>query len=135
MALILDTGPLLAALDRSDRNHEACAHLLQTTNEQLAIPAPILTEWTATAARAVELDPRDVYAYDMLGYSHFMRALRRRALVYCHGDDLVQQAPAARRARRRWFDAADRIVAIHSVLTPEKLRLLNLSPVPSRQDP
>ncbi|EPX55259.1 hypothetical protein D187_009466 [Cystobacter fuscus DSM 2262] len=39
-------------------------------------PAPILTEWTATAARAVELDPRDVYAYDMLGYSHFMRALR-----------------------------------------------------------
>ena len=44
MALILDTGPLLAALDRSDRNHEACAHLLQTTTEQLAIPAPILSE-------------------------------------------------------------------------------------------
>ncbi|MFY0564387.1 protein kinase domain-containing protein [Archangium lansingense] len=39
-------------------------------------PEPILTEWTATAARAVKLDPRDVYAYDMLGYSHFMRALR-----------------------------------------------------------
>jgi serine/threonine-protein kinase len=39
-------------------------------------PAPILTDWTATAARAVKLDPRDVYAYDMLGYSHFMRALR-----------------------------------------------------------
>jgi predicted nucleic acid-binding protein len=44
VALILDTGPLLAALDRSDRNHEACAHLLQTTTEQLAIPAPILSE-------------------------------------------------------------------------------------------
>jgi serine/threonine-protein kinase len=39
-------------------------------------PKPILEEWTTTAARAVKLDPRDVFAYDMLGYSHFMRALR-----------------------------------------------------------
>lgn len=37
--------------------------------------------------------------------------LRRRALVYCHGDDLVQPDPAARAARRRWFDAADRVIA------------------------
>ena len=44
MALILDTGPLLAAVDRSDRNHEACAGLLESTTEQLAIPAPILPE-------------------------------------------------------------------------------------------
>ncbi len=39
------------------------------------------------------------------------RMLRRRALVYCHGDDLVQQDPAAIAARRRWFDAADMVVA------------------------
>ena len=38
-------------------------------------------------------------------------ALRRRALIYCHGDDLVQEDPAPRAARRRWFDAADMIVA------------------------
>jgi uncharacterized protein len=44
VALILDTGPLLAAVDRSDRNHEACAGLLASTSEQLAIPAPILPE-------------------------------------------------------------------------------------------
>jgi predicted nucleic acid-binding protein len=44
VALILDTGPLLAAVDRSDRNHEACAGLLESTSEQLAIPAPILPE-------------------------------------------------------------------------------------------
>lgn len=37
--------------------------------------------------------------------------LRRRALVYCHGDDLVEQDAAARHARRRWFAAADRVVA------------------------
>jgi phosphatidylinositol alpha-1,6-mannosyltransferase len=39
------------------------------------------------------------------------RVLRRRALIYCHGDDLVQTGEAARRARRRWFDQADCIVA------------------------
>jgi phosphatidylinositol alpha-1,6-mannosyltransferase len=39
------------------------------------------------------------------------RVLRRRALIYCHGDDLVQQDEAARAKRRRWFDAADCIVA------------------------
>jgi phosphatidylinositol alpha-1,6-mannosyltransferase len=39
------------------------------------------------------------------------RVLRRRALIYCHGDDLVQTDPAARRARQRWFEEADCIVA------------------------
>lgn len=44
MALILDTGPLLAGMDRSDRDHTACAQLLGATDEQLVIPAPILPE-------------------------------------------------------------------------------------------
>ena len=39
------------------------------------------------------------------------RVLRRRALIYCHGDDLVQTDPRAVAARRRWFAAADRVVA------------------------
>ena len=38
---------------------------------------PVLEEWLATAGRAVELDPKDVYAYDMLGYGHFLRGLRQ----------------------------------------------------------
>ncbi len=39
------------------------------------------------------------------------RVLRRRALVYCHGDDLVQTDPRAVAARRRRFLQADRVVA------------------------
>ncbi|WP_223782391.1 serine/threonine-protein kinase [Myxococcus sp. AS-1-15] len=39
--------------------------------------AALLEEWTRAAARAVELDPRDVLALDSLGYSHFMRGLRQ----------------------------------------------------------
>ncbi|WP_458095338.1 glycosyltransferase family 4 protein [Roseomonas sp. WA12] len=41
----------------------------------------------------------------------FARRLGRRALVYCHGDDLVQEDAAARDARGRWFRSADRVIA------------------------
>ena len=44
MALILDTGPLYAALDRSDADHAACRHLLESASETLVVPAPVLVE-------------------------------------------------------------------------------------------
>ena len=44
MALVLDTGVLYAALDASDPDHKRCADLLETSNEDLLIPAPVLVE-------------------------------------------------------------------------------------------
>jgi uncharacterized protein len=44
VALILDTGPLYAALDRSDADHAACRALIEGANESLVIPAPVLVE-------------------------------------------------------------------------------------------
>ena len=44
MALILDTGPLYASLDRSDADHAACRSLIETSDEPLVIPAPVLVE-------------------------------------------------------------------------------------------
>lgn len=44
MALILDTGPLYASLDRRDAAHAACRRLIETTDEPLVIPAPVLVE-------------------------------------------------------------------------------------------
>jgi phosphatidylinositol alpha-1,6-mannosyltransferase len=49
------------------------------------------------------------------------RVLRRRALIYCHGDDLVEQDAATRRARARHFGMADRVVAA-SAFAAERLR-------------
>jgi uncharacterized protein len=49
MALILDTGPLYAALDRDDADHALCRRLLGSANEALVVPAPVLVEveyWT-----------------------------------------------------------------------------------------
>jgi predicted nucleic acid-binding protein len=44
MALILDTGPLYASLDRSDQDHVACRALIEAADEPLVIPAPVLIE-------------------------------------------------------------------------------------------
>ena len=51
MALICDTGPLYAAMDRSDVDHEACAELLTSFSEQLLVPAPVAVEldWLASS--------------------------------------------------------------------------------------
>lgn len=44
MALILDTGPLYASLDRRDADHSACRRLIETSREPRIIPAPVLVE-------------------------------------------------------------------------------------------
>lgn len=44
MALILDTGPLLAALDAADPDHQACAALLTEADEDLVVPGLVLAE-------------------------------------------------------------------------------------------
>lgn len=44
MALILDTGPLYALLDRSDNRHEDCRSLVESSEEALVLPAPVVVE-------------------------------------------------------------------------------------------
>jgi len=44
MALVVDTGPLLASMDRTDRHHSSCRALLEGTQEPLVIPGPVLVE-------------------------------------------------------------------------------------------
>ncbi len=47
MTTIVDTGPLVAAADRSDKHHVACANLLARLIEQrerLVVPLPVVVE-------------------------------------------------------------------------------------------
>lgn len=44
MALIIDTGPLFAALDRDDDFHVPCRDLVTRFAGELLIPAPVLVE-------------------------------------------------------------------------------------------
>lgn len=44
MALILDTGPLYATLDRDDAAHRSCRRLVEEAGELLVVPSPVLVE-------------------------------------------------------------------------------------------
>lgn len=44
MALILDTGPLLAALDTNDRDHARCVASIEAVDEELVVPSHVLVE-------------------------------------------------------------------------------------------
>lgn len=44
MALILDTGPVLALLDAGDPDHSRCVRMVDEVGEDLVIPSPVLVE-------------------------------------------------------------------------------------------
>lgn len=50
VALICDTGPLYAAMDRADQDHAACSLLLEAAEEPVVVPAPVVVEldWLAS---------------------------------------------------------------------------------------
>ena len=62
MALVIDTGALLGALDGRDADHLACTALLATTRERRVIPAPILPEL-------------DYWCHERLGVDAFLSVL------------------------------------------------------------
>jgi uncharacterized protein len=47
-AVLLDTGPLIAVVDRDDKHHASCVRLLESWNGPLLLPSTILIEagWT-----------------------------------------------------------------------------------------
>ena len=51
MALVLDTGPILALLNADDDHHDRCVDLVRDLGESLVVPAPTLVEvdyWVRT---------------------------------------------------------------------------------------
>ncbi|MDR8407250.1 PIN domain-containing protein [Nonomuraea sp. 3-1Str] len=47
-AVLLDTGPLIAVVDRDDKHHASCVRLLESLDGPLLLPSTILIEagWT-----------------------------------------------------------------------------------------
>jgi predicted nucleic acid-binding protein len=66
MALILDTGPLLAALDSADPDHASCARLLTEATEDLVIPVLVLAELDYWCARRLSPDAWLIFLDDVL---------------------------------------------------------------------
>lgn len=67
MALVLDTGPLLALLDAGDPHHGICSELIVPTRERRVIPSPVLPEIDHLVRAHVGVD----------GFTPLLRDVRR----------------------------------------------------------
>lgn len=66
MAIVCDTGPLLAALDAADPEHERCARLLTDAVEDLVVPALVLAELDYWCSRRLGPGAWSIFLEDLL---------------------------------------------------------------------
>lgn len=83
MALICDTGPLLAALDAADPDHARCARLLTSADEDLVVPALVLAELHYWCARRLSSDAWLIFLDDVLAGAYRIEAPSGADLARC----------------------------------------------------
>lgn len=83
MALVVDTGPLFAAYDSNDADHLVCRQLLESTREELVVPAPVITEFDWLChSRGVKVGPL-VLLDDILAGAYSVINLTTEDYVRC----------------------------------------------------
>jgi uncharacterized protein len=120
MALVLDTGPLLAALDAADPDHDRCASLLSEAREDMVIPVLVLAEL-------------DYWCHARLGvraWLSFLEDLLAGAyrLEPCTGPDLVR----CRELQREYEDQSLGVVDASVLALTERLRERKLATLDHR---
>ena len=70
MALILDTGPLLAGLDQADPDHERCAALISGATEDLVVPGLVLAELDYWCRKRLGVEAWLVFLDDLVSGSY-----------------------------------------------------------------
>ena len=83
MALILDTGPLLAALDASDPDHQRCARLVTEAQEDLVVPTLVLAELYYFCAKRLTADAWLIFLDDLLGGAYRLESPSGPDLARC----------------------------------------------------
>lgn len=84
MALILDTGPLLAALDMADPDHTPCASLISNSREDLIVPALVLSELDYWCQERLTAGVWLAFLEDVLKGAYSVESPTHGDLVRCH---------------------------------------------------
>jgi uncharacterized protein len=84
MALVLDTGPLLAALDAADPDHERCTTLLSDATEQLVVPTLVLTELDYWCHQRLGAATWISFMEDLLAGAYRLEGVTFADLARCH---------------------------------------------------
>lgn len=81
MALVLDTGPILAALDADDPHHRVCAALLGSAREPLVVVAPTLVEIDYWIRKGLTLDVWRSFVEDIANGAYRLETLTEADLA------------------------------------------------------
>jgi predicted nucleic acid-binding protein len=84
MALVLDTGPLLAALDAADPDHSRCARLIAGSGEDLIVPALVLSELDYWCRERLSPEVWLTFLEDLLKGAYSTEAPTQGDLERCH---------------------------------------------------
>lgn len=109
MTLVLDTGPLLAALDVADPDHERCALLLSEAREDLVVPILVLAELDYWCHARLGVDAWISFLEDLLAGAY--------RLETCTGADLER----CRELQRRYDDQSLGVVDASVLALIERL--------------
>jgi predicted nucleic acid-binding protein len=83
VALILDTGPLLAALDAADPDHSRCAALITGEGEDLVVPVLVLSELDYWCARRLPSEAWLTFVDDVLAGAYQVESTTMADLTRC----------------------------------------------------
>lgn len=81
MALILDTGPLYASIDRRDRDYSRCRRLIEEAAEALVIPDAVLPEVDYLVAQRIGAGPMLALLRDVDAGAYQIHHLDRVGMV------------------------------------------------------
>ena len=83
MALICDTGPLLAALDAADPDHKTCARLITDSLEDLIVPTLVLAEVDYWCSRRLPPKAWLIFLDDVLNGAYQVEPITGADLARC----------------------------------------------------
>jgi hypothetical protein len=75
VALVLDTGPVLALLDAGDPAHESCVEMVDEIGEDLVVPTCVLVEIDYWARKLLGTEAWDVFVTDIAAGAYRLEPL------------------------------------------------------------
>jgi hypothetical protein len=83
VALVLDTGPIVALLDASDPEHERCRKMVADVGEDLVVPVPVLVEVDYWLVKLYGVEAWQTFAQDVARGAYRLHQLQDGDLVRC----------------------------------------------------
>ena len=132
MTTLFDTGPLVAAIDRSDKHHARCAALLESLGGPLLIPTTVIVEVCWLVEERPDVEAALLESVVAGEFKHVAADLARTAeLVRTYADlplGAVDASVIAVAERLNLTDVASLDRRHFTVVRPKHVNALNLLP-------